>query len=722
MGEYAFASALAGAEPDQFLRMEHEAGKSGRFAGIDRMAANMIAAALAGHTLVSITPGRRDLKNSDILTLNTLTPQERSLTEGTFSLSTQQARGAWYLTEQASLKAGTLNMPAYVRQYPWHAATIAAEDVARVHLGSTPDALAAWSLLIPLFDDLMAPIISRAAGSSKPAREQEDAWRTVLEMYQSLGIAVTPEVEAFAYRRGWTRLDRTGQIQARLALLNALGRTDPLRVAARFRAARIQALVSATVKKARQETPLARRVLTKALQPTLSAYFGGDWLAFLDYLEMPPNPGEEIVTALPEARLSVGGPAKADSVAAKQGTDIGDVHAIVAAFLGQESSVSPVEQRVDVLTRWWGQFDVVHARQAPGMHPLWGLVEDGPYAIKAGFGPTRQLYRWLLAPDLVEEVNRLWDGVVLPRWPETIVSEPYPHRQMAEALGPAVAFWHGIALTAWFVCEGPTSRTSLPGLRAYYQRHLTELEQAGTPVYLGLFDELEQAERYLGPRQPVYSQQQSLNVPGGNLAMSTAIGERRAGFEILRDIITRHRQGWANRYLAEYLQHRWKSELTDVAYELNKFVAASSKLPTFKQFARFAAKAANHWFNGDLPSLYAAIGEKAPATSRRVDLLPGTAHDFVDAVYAALGGPPYEDVMRTESGSKLADNCRQMAKLAAASVSYLQIAEALGRVPEPKEFSADRHDWDWAGGLEQGWPTYQRAIEHVLARSNIAPS
>ncbi|MFI7709093.1 hypothetical protein [Nonomuraea sp. NPDC049480] len=251
------------------------------------------------------------------------------------------------------------------------------------------------------------------------------------------------------------------------------------------------------------------------------------------------------------------------------------------------------------------------------------------------------------------------------------------------------------------------SRTTLSGPRAYYRRYLTELEQACTPVHRSLFDELEHAERYLGPPQPVYTRRQEGISDGVHISMGVAMGERRAGFEMLRDIITRHRQGWSHRYLAEYLRHRWKSELIDVAYELNKFVA---ELPTFKQFARFAAKAANHWFNGDLAGLYAAIGERAPTTSRRVDLLPGTAHDFVDAVYAALGAPPYEEVMR-DPGSLLAAVCRQKARLAGATVCYVQIAEALGGAPEATEFGADRHEWEWAGGLERGWPVYRRAVE-----------
>ncbi|WP_169944438.1 stress protein [Microbispora sp. H11081] len=717
MGEYGLADALAVADPDQFLRLERDAGRNGRFAWIDQLAANLLTMALSGRNLVDITPGERGQKNRDIITVTFLTPQDRALVGETFSLSAQQARGAWFLPEQATLKAGTLNLSAHARHYPWQAVTIAGEDVARVHMGSTADALLAWSLLIPLFDALMAPITIRASGSAQSADEQHKAWTAILQSYTDLGIAPTPEVMVFAYRGGWSQLDRAGQVQARIALLDLLARHDLLQIAARFRASRLQKLIAATMKKTGQGSPLARRVLTKVLQPTLSAYFAGDWLAFLDHIEVPPNSGEELVTALPEPKLYVGGSAKAESAAAQHGLNPDDVHAMLAAFLGQDSSVSPVEQRVDVLKRWWQQFDAIHARQTANMPSLWGLVEEGFYSIGYGEGPQRQLYRTLLSTDLVEDVNRLWDGTTLARWPQVIVSEPYPHRLMAETLGPAVTFWHSVALTTWYVCEGPTSRTSLTGLRAYHKAHLTQLADAETPIHPSLFDELENAERYLGPPQELPSYEHQLKLADGHIGFRvTGGGQRRDGFAILRDIVTRHRQGWTQRYLTHYLQHRWTSELTHVARELHKFIAVNGKSPTFRQFARVAATAANHWFNGDLAGLYTAIGEKAPATPRRVDLLPIAAHDFVDAVYARLGGRPYEELLRV-TNFPLADEYRQKARLAAASVLYLQIAEALGRAPDPKEFGAARHEWSWAGSVDEGWLIYQKAIDEVLAHS-----
>jgi hypothetical protein len=85
-----------------------------------------------------------------------------------------------------------------------------------------------------------------------------------------------------------------------------------------------------------------------------------------------------------------------------------------------------------------------------------------------------------------------------PREPARIVTEPFPHVRLADAFGPALRFWHGCALTAWFLCEGPSSRTDMAGLKDYHRRDLAELEDLGTPVDRDTFAELVAAERRLG--------------------------------------------------------------------------------------------------------------------------------------------------------------------------------------------------------------------------------
>jgi hypothetical protein len=172
------------------------------------------------------------------------------------------------------------------------------------------------------------------------------------------------------------------------------------------------------------------------------------------------------------------------------------------------------------------------------------------------------------------------------------------------------------------------------------------------------------------------------------------------------------------KYLTEYHRHRWEHVLSSVARELHRHIASKGKAPTFRQFAKFAATAANHWFNGDLAGLYMAIGEKGPATPRRVDLLPTDAHNFVHAVYLALGGQHYSDDLRV-TDYPAADRFRQISRLASASLYYLQISEALGRNLEPSEFGANRYEWDWASDIDQGWVASRKPL---LARATAQPA
>jgi hypothetical protein len=103
----------------QFLSIEKEAEHvSDRFTNVDRFAGNLMATALSGSKIVDIVQGRRGDKHADVLTLVTVTEPGRSFLDRNFALEAQQARGAWFLPEQASLKASTINLPAYLRHQP----------------------------------------------------------------------------------------------------------------------------------------------------------------------------------------------------------------------------------------------------------------------------------------------------------------------------------------------------------------------------------------------------------------------------------------------------------------------------------------------------------------------------------------------------------------------------------------------------------------------------
>ena len=106
----------------------------------------------------------------------------------------------------------------------------------------------------------------------------------------------------------------------------------------------------------------------------------------------------------------------------------------------------------------------------------------------------------------------------------------------------------------------------------------------------------------------------------------------------MRDIVTRHRRAWAERYLDPYIKSRWDTELREAARHHAEAIAAKGKPPTPKQFARYALTATNHWLGGDISAFYAAIGEKSAVHPERVCLMPLDRTGFAHRVFDALGG------------------------------------------------------------------------------------
>ncbi len=202
---------------------------------------------------------------------------------------------------------------------------------------------------------------------------------------------------------------------------------------------------------------------------------------------------------------------------------------------------------------------------------------------------------------------------MLPRWPERIISEPFPHKLLAETFGTALKFWHGCALTAWFFCEGPSSRTDLAGLAEYYSKDIQVLKEMGTPINERLFEELVRAEAQLGQPEPFTRQEPTVR---GNIDITItstiSYGTRRKGFEKLRDIISSYRRQWAERYLGQYLQKRWETEIREAAHPYKLYIKQKGIPPTTKQFAKDAKAATNHWFGGNISGLYGAIQEQSP--------------------------------------------------------------------------------------------------------------
>ena len=277
------------------------------------------------------------------------------------------------------------------------------------------------------------------------------------------------------------------QQQARLLFLQTLQLQAGSSLGSRLRALQCQRLAQFYRKKTRGGSVAIKRqaTLTKESERLLSGLFGGDWLALLSYLDATPHPDEQVITALPEPRLYVrGDEAKVASIAREQGLPVEAVREILGTFW--QGGNSPIEERLDTLKRYWRAFDELHIQQRPGMRSLWGLVEEGNSVpitetlFPGKYGQpglhTPGLYRDVIDTKILTAIHSQWETTFLSLAPSRIVTEVFPHRAMAVTFGPALAFWHGAALTAWFLCEGPMSRTDMAGLGSLSSASFSRIE------------------------------------------------------------------------------------------------------------------------------------------------------------------------------------------------------------------------------------------------------
>lgn len=389
-----------------------------------------------------------------------------------------------------------------------------------------------------------------------------------------------------------------------------------------------------------------------------------------------------------------------------------------------------MDDRLAVLDDYWAEFDEIHARQAPGMKPLWGLVEEGHGVLlgSAQESLTPGLYADLLSPALCEAVENAWGVTVRPHWPERMVTEIAPHARMAEAFGPALTFWHGAALTAWFRCEGLASRTDMAGLAEYHSSALSVLDWLECPVDPGLFAELVDAESRLGPPEWVGTKTVVIEKsPGVRQELTMKSGQRRAGFERLRDILTRHRRSWAQRYLDSYLERKSAVDLGIAAARHAEEIAGRKRPPTAKQFARFLRHAVgptNLWLGGDLAAFFAAIGEESPLQPVRVSLMPADRRGFAARVFQELGGFPLErDVLVSGEAERLRaqepDRYLKLRWLGERSLDVVQLEEAIGSPPQLGQFGTtgfSKHCDVLDPDPEIAWSRYLAVVERERRR------
>jgi hypothetical protein len=722
----------------ELLRLESEHGRAEGLYDLDRLVGGLAIRLLNGEMPFSLDGSDPDPRRMATLRLSGLSEEQERLVRDTFSLERQQARGSWSLPEKSSARLGLLHFPAHLRAADrfFHDA-VEGPPYVSVATAASPEAVLAQTILVPLLASFYEPFALRS-GRAMPAnrrdsREQrKHRWRAAEEFFAEMGLDVDGELYALLPGAGWTRLRAAEQHAAKVALGEALRReavrVGPAVLGGSYRAVRLGPMLKRYYARAdKGGRALRRRVLTRELEGTLSGFFGGDWLAFLDYVGEEPHPEEHVATALPEARLYLGLSRKASTNSRAEGVSDEQLGLIAASLYGGTSS--PVQERIRVMKRYWEAFDELHARQTSGMSPLWGLVQewrgfslgstqepDGPY--------SEGIYRRLLPPDLLAEVERLWGTTVLPREPGRIVTEPFPHGAMADAFGPALRFWQGCALTAWFLCEGPYSRTDMEGLEHYHRRELARLEDLGTPVDRIMFAELIAAEKRLGPPEPSHVESREIEVePGVTITSTISRGSRRRGFETLRDVVTEHRRRWVERHLDAYLKARAERDVRGAVEQYHKRMAErGGKPPTPKQFVRVARGPANHWFGGDVAALYRAFGERSPVSPEYARRVPVDAEAFVRRVYSDLGGVevgPYpDDYAKYEEHRLKARENRSRAQLANMALGYLQLEEALGTAPTLQRFGkggfAGQAEVVFDTDAEQAWGRFEQIVRGAL--------
>ena len=726
MSEATFGQRVCGAVSiTEMLALEVAEGRSEQFSQVDVVVAGIMIRAMRGERVVRLAKTDR----GDSLTIVGIPDTLKASLPEVFQLEAQQGRGAWFLPEVVPIKARALLLPALFREAPRYAHTLAADEKGKFALAGNPDAMIAWAVLEPFADVMLGPIFLRVEESGLLSHEDFAArWQEVEANLTALGFALTDELRPLAWGGGWARFSSEEQLTKKALLLSAIATQFSVDVVRRYRVFVTQKLAAQYYAKAKKGRAKRRQVITKNHASGLAAFFAGDWLAFVRYLGEEPHDEERVATALPESKIIVSGKGKATEVAARSGLPVEEVEKILGAFWSNASTNSPVLDRVDALTEYWRHFDAIHSRQVPGMPPLWGLVEDGGWATLEPQPHTPyqgSLYRRLLPAELVERIDQLWNATVLVKWPDCVVSEPFPHTTMATTFGPALKFWHGCSLTAWFVCEEPLSGTDIPGLAEYYRRELVALEDVGCPVHPKLFDELNTV--HLGAEEPVYSRADPIDVGYGlSVGIRTSSGSRRKGFELLRVVITRHRQWWATHYLDMYLRARWETELKATARQFHLITEEKGKPPTVKQFAKHAIEPAQHWFGGDIGLLYSSLGQKLAGNGVRTSLcMPRDRIAFVGEVFAGLGGVPFErstvvsNPEQNQHNAAEQDRHHKLRRLAAEGLTYVQIREALGRAPTLKEFGSK---FEWPSkvldeNVEAAWGQFSQVVERILERS-----
>lgn len=716
-----FGRAIAAADEDSHLDLERSFGKNASFEPLDQLIGSLVQRTFSGEKLVEAT------QSSARLTAIPRTTQ--SLIDSTFARSAQQSNGAWFIPESLSLQTGVPNFGFYISKFPRYCMALAEADKTKLKDPITPDHIFLWCLLQPSLKKLFQPFFLRGM---EEAQKDASAFRADFDACQSEIVSLSTGARAAFDLIGpqvkWSALTAEERVANRQRAFMLVGAGISDKVGQRLRVRAIAPLITRYYSKSKNGPPTQRQVLTKSLEGVLSAYFGGSWLGFLEYLDEKPSSAEQIITSLPEPKLVINTGARIGDVASKLNLPAAEVANVLAAFWNSDSSASPVERRVAAMAQFWAEFCRLHEKQRSGMEPLWGLTGEDDHIGWQDEGQVQPfrpgLYNRLLSQPLLKIIAELWGRRIVAERPNLIVDAQFPHSNFSAAFGPALRFWNGCSLTAWFLCEGPYSRTDMAGLSQYHRKDLAALSEIGCPIDSHLFAELIEGERKLGAPVPTHTDQSTHEVATalGTISFTTSMssGQKRSGFEGLNDIITKHRAAWAENHLSSYLSKRPEKEIRLFAVSLSQFIAQKGKAPTLKAISRAAQSPTDHWFGGNIALLYAAIGEKLPEPTRYVPTVPYDPRKYVASVFGLLGGVRMPSQTSTLDSAD-SEKSWSLRVLANQSLRYLEVLALLERNPTQDEFKPE--------GLERAIPflggdvttAWMRFVEACHGASRLKP-
>lgn len=628
------------------LDLERGAGRSARFQPLDSLLESVIERMLGAQEVAKFVLDR----NRPGFTLLGIDHSELQLIRNNYSAPSLESRGCFFLPDEVAVSS-IIQFPFVYRRWPRFAARITTEVAVTVQAEGSADAVFAWGVLLPIAELLYTPLrVSGRFDRERTLNGLIEEWPQTAVLLADLGFDVAGM--GIAQKTGrWNnqQMWRRAQILSRLQYKPGLGSL--------IRIALVRLLVARYYSKVDKKGYVTRkRILTKEYEQLLVGVFGGSWPAFVDYLGETPHP-DDAADHEPPPRLA----------------------------LITDELAPAIQARVATARSYWDIVGEVERRQRSTERLARALVPDSEDYLYADGRSGRLIledgWKRCLPPDLNSAVMELWGTQYWPQTPQRIVTAPNPHFNLALAIGPAIRFWHGAHLTAWYMCRGGWSRTTLADLRRYYERDLLELSRLECPVEPSLLKRIADAERLLGPAREVVGKHELIQSGSVRISIGTDISSERDGFEAARDVIATAREEWTRLYLTTYLQRRAHEDLESANRFYWRAVADRTKPPTIKQFTGSAGSLADNWLGGDLEAAYVIIGATSPIHAELVGRRSLPRLEFVQKLLEGLGGRN----LNLDPVSAGYREAWEVVSMANAGLRYLQAREGTGGKPQFKD-------------------------------------